>query len=59
MLTKTIHTLGFVPSSAKIISIMFYVYSSNTFNKNYDLFFKERNEAVSNNYTFSWHFYTE
>jgi len=34
MLTKiTIRTLGFVPSSAKIISIMFYVYSSNTFNK--------------------------
>jgi hypothetical protein len=34
MLNKvTMHTLGFVPSSAKIISIMFYVYSSNTFNK--------------------------
>lgn len=34
MLTKiTIHTLGFVPSSAKIISIMFYVYPSNISNK--------------------------
>jgi hypothetical protein len=34
MLNKiTIHILGFVPSSFKIIPIMFYAHSSNTFNK--------------------------
>ena len=50
--------LGFVPSSAKINSITFYVYSSNTFNKAMIYFLKMGNEAVSNNYTFSWHFNT-